>query len=156
MRRTSISIWLFNIRHFLSLSNRFCFSGMTFAVVAILGHFSKTLLLFFIPQVINFLYSLPQLFHMVRLSDEQLCSSFIIYCDSINIKQFWNPNRIVIIGWCSSKGPLWIQEEDGSNPSILRDFWYVSFLVDECCMENGWKILVAEWGTPLTKLSWFF
>jgi UDP-N-acetylglucosamine--dolichyl-phosphate N-acetylglucosaminephosphotransferase len=38
---------------------------MTFAVVAILGHFSKTLLLFFIPQVINFLYSLPQLFRMV-------------------------------------------------------------------------------------------
>merc|ERR1719461_790874 len=44
----------------------FCyFSGMTFAVVAILGHFSKTLLLFFIPQVINFLYSLPQLFHWI-------------------------------------------------------------------------------------------
>eukprot|EP00092_Neocalanus_flemingeri_P041983 GFUD01045732.1.p1 GENE.GFUD01045732.1~~GFUD01045732.1.p1 ORF type:complete len:415 (+),score=114.68 GFUD01045732.1:45-1289(+) len=44
----------------------FCyFSGMTFAVVAILGHFSKTLLLFFIPQVFNFLYSLPQLFHFV-------------------------------------------------------------------------------------------
>ena len=44
----------------------FCyFSGMTFAVVAILGHFSKTLLLFFIPQVFNFLYSLPQLFHLV-------------------------------------------------------------------------------------------
>jgi len=38
---------------------------MTFAVVAILGHFSKTLLLFFIPQVFNFLYSLPQLFHLV-------------------------------------------------------------------------------------------
>lgn len=44
----------------------FCyFSGMTFAVVAILGHFSKTLLLFFIPQVINFLYSVPQLFHIL-------------------------------------------------------------------------------------------
>ena len=38
---------------------------MTFAVVAILGHFSKTLLLFFIPQVINFLYSCPQLFHCI-------------------------------------------------------------------------------------------
>ena len=38
---------------------------MTFAVVAILGHFSKTLLLFFIPQVINFLYSCPQLFHFI-------------------------------------------------------------------------------------------
>merc|ERR1719369_1954261 len=44
----------------------FCyFSGMTFAVVAILGHFSKTLLLFFIPQIANFLYSLPQLFHVL-------------------------------------------------------------------------------------------
>lgn len=44
----------------------FCyFSGMTFAVVAILGHFSKTLLLFFIPQVINFVYSVPQLFHIL-------------------------------------------------------------------------------------------
>ena len=34
-------------------------------MVAILGHFSKTLLLFFIPQVFNFVYSLPQLFHLV-------------------------------------------------------------------------------------------
>lgn len=38
---------------------------MTFAVVGILGHFSKTILLFFIPQVINFVYSVPQLFHFI-------------------------------------------------------------------------------------------
>ena len=38
---------------------------MTLAVVAILGHFSKTLLLFFIPQIVNFLYSVPQLFHLI-------------------------------------------------------------------------------------------
>lgn len=38
---------------------------MTFAVVAILGHFSKTILLFFIPQVFNFVYSIPQLFHLI-------------------------------------------------------------------------------------------
>lgn len=31
------------------------FAGMTFAVVGILGHISKTLVLFFIPQVLNFL-----------------------------------------------------------------------------------------------------
>jgi UDP-N-acetylglucosamine--dolichyl-phosphate N-acetylglucosaminephosphotransferase len=37
------------------------FVGMTFAVVGIFGNFSKTLLLLFIPQIINFLYSLPQL-----------------------------------------------------------------------------------------------
>ena len=32
------------------------------AVMGILGHFSKTLLLFFLPQIFNFVYSLPQLF----------------------------------------------------------------------------------------------
>lgn len=41
------------------------FAGMTFAVVGILGHFSKTLLLFFLPQIVNFLYSVPQLFGLV-------------------------------------------------------------------------------------------
>ncbi|XP_072383415.1 UDP-N-acetylglucosamine--dolichyl-phosphate N-acetylglucosaminephosphotransferase [Diabrotica undecimpunctata] len=48
------------------VGDTFCyFSGMTFAVVGILGHFSKTTLLFFIPQVFNFLYSFPQLFRFI-------------------------------------------------------------------------------------------
>eukprot|EP00118_Oscarella_pearsei_P020901 m.231327 g.231327 ORF g.231327 m.231327 type:complete len:302 (+) comp40067_c4_seq6:353-1258(+) len=48
------------------VGDTFCyFAGMTFAVVGILGHFGKTLLLFFIPQIINFMYSVPQLFHIV-------------------------------------------------------------------------------------------
>ncbi|XP_008824191.1 UDP-N-acetylglucosamine--dolichyl-phosphate N-acetylglucosaminephosphotransferase isoform X3 [Nannospalax galili] len=48
------------------VGDTFCyFAGMTFAVVGILGHFSKTMLLFFLPQVFNFLYSLPQLFHII-------------------------------------------------------------------------------------------
>ncbi len=38
---------------------------MTFAVVGIHGHFSKTLLLLFLPHIINFLYSIPQLFKFV-------------------------------------------------------------------------------------------
>ncbi|CAI9099777.1 OLC1v1036646C2 [Oldenlandia corymbosa var. corymbosa] len=37
------------------------FAGMTMAVIGILGHFSETLLIFFTPQVLNFLASLPQL-----------------------------------------------------------------------------------------------
>lgn len=41
------------------------FAGMTIAVAGILGHFSETLLLFLIPQVFNFVYSLPQLFKIV-------------------------------------------------------------------------------------------
>ncbi|XP_043277701.1 UDP-N-acetylglucosamine--dolichyl-phosphate N-acetylglucosaminephosphotransferase [Venturia canescens] len=48
------------------VGDTFCYlSGMTFAVVGIIGHFSKTTLLFFIPQILNFLYSVPQLFHLV-------------------------------------------------------------------------------------------
>lgn len=44
------------------VGDTFCyFAGMTFAVVGILGHFSKTLLIFFLPQVFNFVMSLPQL-----------------------------------------------------------------------------------------------
>lgn len=41
------------------------FAGMVFAVVGILGHFSKTLLLLFVPQIFNFIYSAPQLFGIV-------------------------------------------------------------------------------------------
>lgn len=41
------------------------FAGMTFATIGILGHFSKTLLLFFIPQIFNFILSAPQLFHVI-------------------------------------------------------------------------------------------
>ena len=38
---------------------------MAFAVVGIQAHFSKTLLLFFIPQIFNFILSCPQLFGLV-------------------------------------------------------------------------------------------
>jgi UDP-N-acetylglucosamine--dolichyl-phosphate N-acetylglucosaminephosphotransferase len=41
------------------------FAGMTIAVAGILGHFSETLLLFLMPQIFNFVYSIPQLFKLV-------------------------------------------------------------------------------------------
>eukprot|EP00056_Hartaetosiga_gracilis_P000944 m.41453 g.41453 ORF g.41453 m.41453 type:complete len:421 (-) comp10426_c0_seq1:20-1282(-) len=41
------------------------FAGMTFAVVGILGHLSRTMLLFLAPQVFNFVLSVPQLFRLV-------------------------------------------------------------------------------------------
>uniref|UniRef100_A0A803KZD4 UDP-N-acetylglucosamine--dolichyl-phosphate N-acetylglucosaminephosphotransferase n=1 Tax=Chenopodium quinoa TaxID=63459 RepID=A0A803KZD4_CHEQI len=37
------------------------FAGMTMAVAGILGHYSETLLIFFAPQVINFILSIPQI-----------------------------------------------------------------------------------------------
>ncbi|CAN6668308.1 UDP-N-acetylglucosamine--dolichyl-phosphate N-acetylglucosaminephosphotransferase [Trichomonascus vanleenenianus] len=48
------------------VGDTFCyFAGMVFAVGGIQGHFSKTLLLFFVPQIFNFIYSVPQLFKLV-------------------------------------------------------------------------------------------
>lgn len=64
--RVIISTRIFRYPSKVFVGDTFCyFSGMTFAVVGILGHFSKTILLFFIPQIFNFLYSVPQLFHIV-------------------------------------------------------------------------------------------
>jgi len=48
------------------------FAGMTFAVVGILGHFSKTMMLFFMPQIFNFLFSCPQLFNIVNCPRHRL------------------------------------------------------------------------------------
>jgi UDP-N-acetylglucosamine--dolichyl-phosphate N-acetylglucosaminephosphotransferase len=63
----SIALWLYNkYPSKVFVGDTYCyFAGMTFAVVGILGHFSKTLLLLFIPQIVNFLYSTPQLFRLV-------------------------------------------------------------------------------------------
>eukprot|EP00620_Florenciella_sp_RCC1587_P017705 CAMPEP_0182560136 /NCGR_PEP_ID=MMETSP1324-20130603/2971_1 /TAXON_ID=236786 /ORGANISM="Florenciella sp., Strain RCC1587" /LENGTH=434 /DNA_ID=CAMNT_0024772471 /DNA_START=1 /DNA_END=1305 /DNA_ORIENTATION=- len=48
------------------VGDTFCyFAGMTFAVVGIHGHFTKPLWLFFLPQLANFFYSIPQLFKLV-------------------------------------------------------------------------------------------
>lgn len=41
------------------------FAGMTLAVVGILGHFSEEILIFAIPQVLNFVLSIPQIFKIV-------------------------------------------------------------------------------------------
>uniref|UniRef100_A0A915PUT0 UDP-N-acetylglucosamine--dolichyl-phosphate N-acetylglucosaminephosphotransferase n=1 Tax=Setaria digitata TaxID=48799 RepID=A0A915PUT0_9BILA len=48
------------------VGDTFCYwAGMTLASACILGHFSKTMALFLVPQVINFIYSAPQLLHLV-------------------------------------------------------------------------------------------
>ncbi|OQR79196.1 UDP-N-acetylglucosamine--dolichyl-phosphate N-acetylglucosaminephosphotransferase-like [Tropilaelaps mercedesae] len=64
---TSLALYKFNkYPSKVFVGDTFCFfAGMTFACAAILGHFSKAMLLFFIPQIINFLYSTPQLFKLV-------------------------------------------------------------------------------------------
>lgn len=48
------------------VGDTFCyFAGMTFAVLGIHGHFSKTLAFLVLPQIVNFLISIPQLFKLL-------------------------------------------------------------------------------------------
>eukprot|EP00331_Platyophrya_macrostoma_P001905 CAMPEP_0176424710 /NCGR_PEP_ID=MMETSP0127-20121128/10985_1 /TAXON_ID=938130 /ORGANISM="Platyophrya macrostoma, Strain WH" /LENGTH=361 /DNA_ID=CAMNT_0017805791 /DNA_START=36 /DNA_END=1118 /DNA_ORIENTATION=- len=70
------SLALFKYNKFPSqvfVGDTYCyFAGMTLAVTGIIGHFSKTLLLFFIPQVINFLLSVPQLIGIIHCPRHRL------------------------------------------------------------------------------------
>ena len=63
----SIALWWHNwYPAKVFVGDTYCyFAGMVFAIVGILGHFSKTLLLLFIPQITNFVYSAPQLFRLI-------------------------------------------------------------------------------------------
>ncbi|WWC58101.1 uncharacterized protein I303_100636 [Kwoniella dejecticola CBS 10117] len=67
----------------------FCyFTGMAFSAVAIQGHFSKTLILFFIPQIFNFILSCPQLFGLVDCPRHRLPH----YDEKTNLL---NPSKVI-------------------------------------------------------------
>ncbi|XP_060076988.1 UDP-N-acetylglucosamine--dolichyl-phosphate N-acetylglucosaminephosphotransferase-like [Ylistrum balloti] len=100
------------------VGDTFCyFSGMTFAVVAILGHFSKTMLLFFIPQVINFLYSAPQIFKLVPCPRHRL-PSYDPKTDKLKMSMTvfktssLNPIGRIIVKLMRSLGILYVEETD--------------------------------------------
>jgi len=75
---------------------------MVFATVGILGHFSKTLLLFFIPQIFNFVYSVPQLFGFIHCPRHRLPTYNVKTGKLETIKT--NLNLINIYLWI--RGPL--------------------------------------------------
>ncbi len=104
---------------------------MTFAVVAILGHFSKTLLLFFIPQVINFLYSLPQLFRMVWRNWYCVDILFIslMLCYKIRFNFFLNTYTIL-----SSVKNVWFCPtfQYKTHLSIMKCYKLIDILFQSC------------------------
>jgi len=67
----AVSIALLRLNWFPSkvfVGDTYCyFAGMTFAVVCIIGHYSKMMLMFLLPQMVNFLYSSPQLFSFMGI-----------------------------------------------------------------------------------------
>ncbi|KAF2264064.1 UDP-GlcNAc-1-phosphate transferase [Lojkania enalia] len=67
------------------------FAGMVFAVDGILGHFSKTLILLLLPQGFNFVYSAPQLFHIVPCPRHRLphfnARTGLLECSRVEFKK---------------------------------------------------------------------
>jgi len=89
------------------VGDTFCYcAGMTFAVVGILGHFSKTLMLFFIPQFLNFILSIPQLIGIVHCPRHRLpkfnTSTYRLEC----VHNHYN----LINAWLRFFGPINEQE----------------------------------------------
>lgn len=97
-----ISLALFKFNKFPSkcfVGDTWCyFSGMVFANIGISCHYAKTLMLFFLPQIFNFIYSAPQLFGLIKCprhrlpkfnkDDGLLYNSFTEYSneDPLNLK----------------------------------------------------------------------
>jgi UDP-N-acetylglucosamine--dolichyl-phosphate N-acetylglucosaminephosphotransferase len=82
----SIALWVFNkypARVF--VGDTYCYlAGTVLAVSGILGHFSKTMLLFMFPQVINFVYSVPQLFRLVPCPRHRM-PAYVPEKDSVDV-----------------------------------------------------------------------
>ena len=75
------------------------FAGMVFAVVGIQGHFAKTMLLLFVPQIVNFVYSVPQLFNLVFCPRHRLPKfnekDGLLYPSRANLKE--NPPKAFFV-----------------------------------------------------------
>ena len=82
----SVALWMFNkypARVF--VGDTYCYlAGTCLAVAGILGHCSKTLILLMIPQVINFIYSIPQLFKLVPCPRHRL-PAYVADLDCVDV-----------------------------------------------------------------------
>ena len=93
------------------MGDTFCyFAGMTFAVLGILGHFSKTMLMFFLPQIFNFILSVPQLFHILpcpRHRLPRLIKSWILIVNFIEPGTVYNRFIGLTARWFQSSFLTW-------------------------------------------------
>ena len=110
---------------------------MTFAVAGILGHNAKTVLLFFLPQFINFFYSLPQLLKLIpcprhRMPNylpktDQLCNSF---CE-FEPRELSLPGRLVY-RLCIALRLARIEHVEGSTTVRMSNLTIINYLLYVC------------------------
>ncbi|XP_030383482.1 UDP-N-acetylglucosamine--dolichyl-phosphate N-acetylglucosaminephosphotransferase isoform X1 [Scaptodrosophila lebanonensis] len=132
---TSLALWKFNkYPSKVFVGDTFCyFAGMTFAVVGILGHFSKTLLLFFLPQIINFLYSTPQLFHFVPCPRHRLpkydAKTDLLHISTTDFhpKELGTLGRVMVTVFRTLRLISWQEKSDGRV--ITNNFTLINFVL---------------------------
>lgn len=101
------------------------FAGMTIAVAGILGHFSETLLLFLMPQIFNFVYSIPQLFKLVPCPRHRL-PKFDPQTGKLTATPNWNLVNLMlqVRGPCTEeqlcRSILWLQALSCVMSFVLR------------------------------------
>ena len=79
------------------------FAGMALSVAGVLGHFSKTLLLLFVPQLINFVFSLPQLLGFIPCPHHRLPNYNIA---TNKLEAVWPPHYTLLNFWLKVFGPM--------------------------------------------------
>ncbi|XP_067623066.1 UDP-N-acetylglucosamine--dolichyl-phosphate N-acetylglucosaminephosphotransferase [Eurosta solidaginis] len=131
----SLALWKYNkYPSQVFVGDTYCyFAGMTFAVVGILGHFSKTLLLLFIPQILNFLYSVPQLFHFVPCPRHRL-PKYDPKTDLLHISTTeFHPRELNILGsvmvYILKKLKLISWKEQSDGRVITNNFTLINFVL---------------------------
>ncbi|KRY21616.1 putative endochitinase [Trichinella patagoniensis] len=108
------------------VGDTFCyFSGMLFAVVGILGHFSKTLMLLFLPQIFNFIFSLPQLFRIIPCPRHRLPNVTSFRCDQLNFTGKHVMRLYTALGLVSTK----VQLVDGVETVTCNNFTLINLLL---------------------------
>ncbi|KAH3678345.1 hypothetical protein WICMUC_001578 [Wickerhamomyces mucosus] len=123
----------------------FCyFSGIIFAVVGILGHFSKTLLIFLIPQIFNFVYSVPQLFGIIPCPRHRLPrynkENDLMYPSLAKIEKPLNKSIENVLKFLAKLKLLYIIEKEGKIVELnnltlinLTLVWFGPMREDKLC-----------------------
>ena len=111
------------------------FAGMALSVAGVVGHFTKTLFLFFIPQLINFVLSLPQLVGIIPCPRHRLPN---YNAETKKLEAVWPPHYTLLNLWLKIFGPC---------TERALSFWMLFFQVFCCTFA-----LVIRFCSPLSSL----
>jgi len=134
------------------VGDTFCYwAGCTLATTSIIGRFSKTGILFFIPQIFNFVYGLPQLFHIIPCPRHRLprfnSDTGLREMSTTRVK--WSKLNIIGKFWITAgklTGTIWTKDLDDDEIELnnLTNLNLTLKIVGPVSEENLTKILIFQ------------